>query len=182
MAGGSKKILGVALTHEQLEFLKKFPVYFFLPYIGMRLVDWSALTDAIAAFESSALSALGYANQRIGSVILTQASAFDLIVDCSGVVMIIMFLALYYATGDFSKKGKRGSKPPRSPWIYLPLLFAFNLCRILVTLAIGISFGDAALQATHFTLWFADSAVVLLCWAHAKRLEIGGARASSLIS
>ncbi len=160
-------------SREQREFLKKFPFYFFVPYFGIRLFDWSALTGAVAAFESAALATLGYANERMGSVILAPGagggSAFDLVVDCSGVIMIIMFLALYYSAEIPSEK-KRG---PRPPWPYVPLLFAFNLLRLLATLAVGISFGAAALQAAHFVLWFVDSAVVIACWAHAKRIDFG---------
>ncbi|MFH0973910.1 MAG: exosortase/archaeosortase family protein [Candidatus Micrarchaeota archaeon] len=154
---------------EQREFLKKFPPLFFVPYIAMRFIDWSVLNDAIAAFESSALASLGYANERAGSFIIANGSAFEIIVDCSGIVMIIMFLALYYSTGNFAKKNK--PQPPRSPWIYLPLLFAFNLARLLATLIVGISFGGSAMEATHLALWFVDSGVVLACWAHAKNLD-----------
>ncbi len=178
-----KKWFGFGFSREQIDFLKKFPLFFFIPYFAIRLFDWTFLTSAIAAFESSALAALGYANERFGSIILAAnasggSEAFDLVVDCSGAVMIIMFLALYYATGDFAgKKNGKGktlkTSKPRSPWIYLPLLFVFNLARILVTLAVGLSFGAFALQATHFVLWFVDSAVVVACWAHAKHIKFG---------
>lgn len=168
-----KSFLGWRFSAEQREFLKKFPLYFFVPYIGMRFVDWSALTQAIAAFESVALASLGYANERIGSMIIASTAnggggAFDLIVDCSGVIMIIMFLALYYSTEIPSKRGRK----PRSPWVYLPLLFVFNLFRLLVTLVVGVSMGSGALQATHFALWWVDSGVVLAAWAHAKNVEL----------
>jgi hypothetical protein len=81
-----------------------------------------------------------------------------------------MFLALYYATPNFSKN--KPPRPPRSPWPYVFFLFIFNLARVLATLAVGISFGGAALGVAHFALWFVDSAVVLAAWAHAKRVEI----------
>jgi hypothetical protein len=180
--GGGSEFLGLRFTVEQIDFLKKFPLLFFIPYFAIRLFDWTFLTSVIAAFESSALAALGFANERIGSIIFVAGAsggseAFDLVVDCSGAVMIIMFLALYYATGDFSGKNENKNRKenkkekPRSPWPYVPLLFVFNLGRILVTLAVGLSFGAFALQATHFVLWFVDSAFVIACWAHAKRIE-----------
>ncbi len=135
----------------------------------MRFIDWSLLNEAIASFESSALAALGYANERAAAFIFANGSAFEVIVDCSGIVMIIMFLALYYSTGNLAKNK---NKLPRSPWVYLPLLFLFNLARLLATLVVGISFGGSAMEVTHFALWFVDSGVVLACWAHAKNLEL----------
>lgn len=138
----------------------------------MRFINWSLLNEAIAAFESAALAALGYANERAGALIFAKGgntNAFEIIVDCSGLVMIIMFLALYYATPNFAKNK---NKPPRSPWIYLPLLFAFNLARLLATLVVGVRLGGSAMEATHFALWVVDSLVVLACWAHAKNVKL----------
>jgi hypothetical protein len=43
---------------------------------------------------------------------------------------------------------------------------------LFATLAVGISFGNSALQAAHFVLWFVDSGVVVAAWAHAKNVEI----------
>lgn len=159
--------LKTGLSKEQKQFLWRFPPLFVIPYAVMRFIPLDFLTRPIAFLESFALNAFGFQTQVFGSTILSQKTVFTIIPDCSGLVMVILFLALYYSTKTRRYSIKENEPAALAP--YVLFLLAFNLLRLFVTLAVGLSYGGNALDKTHMALWFVDSAVVMLAWAHAQK-------------
>ncbi len=156
------------LTREQKYFLTRFPLYFIPPYVAIHLLDLSWLTKAIAFVESSLLASAGVQNTLYGSFIDTGSVLFQIVVDCSGLVMITLFIALVYSAKPFGKQGKRRSEDSqKSRYAFLafvPVIFLFNLIRLFFTLLTGVLFGPQVLSIIHFALWFVDAGFVFLLW------------------
>jgi exosortase/archaeosortase family protein len=56
---------------------------------------------------------------------------------------------------------------------YAPFLLAFNVLRVAFTIAVGISYGEAAMDAVHMALWVFDSLLVLCLWTRAAGISFG---------
>ncbi len=157
------------LSREQKFFLTRFPFYFLVPYALLLLVKPAFLTNAIASLEALLLNAAGFNATAAGSTLFANNAVFQIIPDCSGLVMIFLFLALFYATPRASFVRKRGTTAIAA---YAVGLFIFNLLRLFVTLSIGAAYGEGALNAAHAALWFVDAGVVLAAWVNATRVRI----------
>ncbi len=174
------------LTEQQTHFLTHFPLYFIPPYIAIHLLNLSWLTDAIAFIESSLLASAGVENSLYGSFIDVGNILFEIVVDCSGLVMITLFLALVYSAKPFGKSSKdgklgkdgkldKGSKVSKQVQVkqktsyaflaFVPAIFLFNLIRLFFTLWTGVAFGPQVLSIVHFALWFIDAGFVFLLWS-----------------
>lgn len=154
------------LKKSELEFLGRFFLLFFIPYILLHVADVSPLSSAIAGVESSALSAAGFPASSSGSLLFVGESVYEIVPDCTGLVMVILLFALLYSTPLDSNRRLRGLL------VFTPLLLAFNLARLAVTLLTGAWFGPTALEGAHVLLWFVDSAVVLLAWGRAAGVKL----------
>lgn len=157
------------LSREQKFFLIRFPVYFLVPYSLLLYLKPAFLTNAIASLEALLLNAVGFNTIAGGSIIVVRNAVFEIIPDCSGLVMVFLFLALFYATPKAIFVRKRGLSAVVA---YATALLGFNLLRLFVTLAVGTSFGESTLNAVHAALWFVDAGVVLAAWASATRIKI----------
>jgi len=92
-------------------------------------------------------------------------SGFEIIADCTGLVMVVLLFALLYSTESKADK-------PRELAFYAPFLLAFNLVRLFATLLAHYHLGEAGFEAVHAALWFVDSGVVLWCWSRATGVRL----------
>ena len=123
----------------------------------MKILPLQPLNLLVAFLEEKILSAFGQGVVRAGTTLVVGNAAFDIVVDCTGLTMVIMFLSLVYAT--------KTKIPPEKVLGYAAFFFVFNLFRLAFTLAIGANYGQGALDLVHPLLWFVDSGVVFACWA-----------------
>jgi exosortase/archaeosortase family protein len=156
----------IALRREEKSFLIKFALLFSIPYVLIHFLPLGFLTEFVAFAESKLVSFTGASAAAQGSTLLVDGKIFEIIPDCSGLVMIILFAALLYSTKLSAGKRARGML------LFIPLLFVFNLLRLFLTLMVGVAWGVDAFNAAHVVLWFVDSAVVLLAWAAASEIKI----------
>ncbi|MCX6767450.1 MAG: exosortase/archaeosortase family protein [Candidatus Micrarchaeota archaeon] len=156
------RVFGLA-RHEWVFFLK-FAALFAIPYFFIHFVDLGPLTASIAGAESVFLSAAGTPARAVGSTVLAAGREFEIVADCTGLVMIIMLAALLWSTPV--RRERR--------WLFLaagaPFLFVFNLLRLFFTLWVGAALGGLAGEAVHVALWFVDAAVVIALWAKAAEV------------
>lgn len=154
-------------TRKNVLFLVKFLVLFFVPYAFIHVVDLSAVNEAVAGVQGAMLNTAGLPTSVEGTLLTTtfggRQTIFDMIIDCSGLMMVILFFALLYSTPI-----KRG----RLKWLlaFTPLLLAFNAVRLFATIAAAVLYD--AFEVVHVALWFVDSAVVLLCWAFVAEIKV----------
>ncbi|MEW5955285.1 MAG: archaeosortase/exosortase family protein [Candidatus Micrarchaeota archaeon] len=148
-------------------FLAKFLVLFFVPFTALHFVDASLLNAAVASSEHAALSFLGYDAAASGSDLFVDGTHFRIVVDCTGLVLVLLLFALLFATP------LKNAVRLRALAVFAPFLLFFNLLRLLLTLSVGAVLGQAALEAVHVLLWFVDSAVVFFIW-----MQVVGVRLS----
>lgn len=146
-----------SLSEKEKRFLVLFVVSFVVLYALVRILPLQFLNVFIANAEQLILSSAGYAASAQGTTLFVGKAAFEIIVDCSGLVMMIMFFSLLYSTGVKIPKGRLLA--------YFAFFFAFNLARLAFTLAVAADYGNAALDVVHPALWFVDSGVVFAAWA-----------------
>lgn len=149
------------------DFLAKFLIIFFLPFAALHFIDASLLTTAVAYAEKILLSLLGYAAASIGDDLFVDGTHFKIVVDCTGLVLVLLLAALLFATP------LKNEKRLRVLLIFTPFLLTFNLLRLLLTLSVGAVLGQPALEATHVLMWFVDSAVVFFIWMRVARVSLG---------
>jgi len=149
------------------DFLAKFLVFFFLPFAALHFVDASVLTVAVAHAEKILLSLLGYSATAIGDDLFVDGAHFKIVVDCTGLVLVLLLAALLFATP------LKNEKRLQALALFTPFLLAFNLLRLLLTLTVGAVLGQPALEATHMLMWFVDSAVVFFIWMRVARVSLG---------
>ncbi|OIO25415.1 hypothetical protein COX85_02745 [Candidatus Micrarchaeota archaeon CG_4_10_14_0_2_um_filter_55_9] len=149
---------------KEKRFLVRFLPAFFIPYLLIHLLPLAPLNQAVAVTQNAFFEATGFETELDGTLLTVRGGVeahYRIITDCSGLVMVILFAALLYAT-----------KPSwRALLLYSPLLIVFNLFRLYVTLYAGVQF-PSLFNATHMALWFVDSAVVLLAWSHATKVNL----------
>ncbi|NUN11663.1 exosortase/archaeosortase family protein [Candidatus Micrarchaeota archaeon] len=138
-------------------FLAKFFTSFFIPFFLLELIDTSLLTNAIAGFENYFLSKLVYTELN-GSTIFANNILFQIVTECSGLVMLLLFASLIYSTEAKNKL--------KNFLLLAPVVFVFNLLRLFVTLLFGVFYGQQAIEVVHVLFWFIDAGVVFLLWMH----------------
>ena len=136
-----------------MHFLVSFTLLFFV----IKVLPLEPLNLFVANAEQVILSNAGLHIAREGVLLSIGKAVFQIVVDCSGLVMIILFLSLVYSTKTRVK--------PSKILLYSVFFFAFNLLRLAFTLAVGAFYGTQALDAVHPALWFVDSGVVFAAWA-----------------
>lgn len=168
MAGKVKSKAGSILQRASLRFLAVFALTFGVPYIVMQRVDLSIMTGWIAAFESWVLRSFSIPAFSVDSLIFiaNSSAVYQIVAECTGLVMVILLFALLYSTPLDSRRRLR------SLALYIPLLLAFNLLRLAVTFLAGSLVGPSALEPTHVALWFVDSGVVLAVWSESAQIRL----------
>jgi exosortase/archaeosortase family protein len=145
-------------------FLVRFLPAFFIPYLLIHFIPLEPLNSAVASTQNAFFDAAGFETELDGSLLVIRGATearYRIITDCSGLVMVFLFAALLYA-----------SKPSwKALLIYSPLLLAFNLLRLFITLFAGVQH-PPLFEATHAFFWFVDSGVVLLAWSHATGVRL----------
>lgn len=150
-------IFSFSLSAKERRFLALFLISFVVLYALIHILPLQFLDVFVANAEASILSSAGHAAVTQGTTLFVGKAAFEIVVDCSGLVMMIMFFSLLYSTGvkiTWQKLLK-----------YFAFFFVFNLIRLAFTLAVSADYGNAALDVVHPVLWFVDSGVVFAAWA-----------------
>ena len=147
-----------------LVFLLKFFTLFAALFTALYFTPLFFLTNFIAFIESSLLNSAGFQVTQIGSLVVSSVIVFQIVNECTGLVMLSMLAALLYATPSISRNEKiRGFA-----LFALPLLL-FNLARLFATMIVGISFGQTFLDGVHLLLWLVDALAVFLVWMHLSK-------------
>lgn len=154
------------LEKKEIVFLSKFFLLFFIPFAAIHVLPLDFISSAIALIQSTMLRGAGISAYSFGPFILSQGQVFKIIIDCTGLVMLILFFALLYST----KERRPGRKVQLIASILF--LFAFNLFRLFITILSGLFFGENAINLVHPLLWFVDSGVVMLCWIWTAGIRI----------
>ena len=145
------------LSGTEKRFLARFFVIFFSLFAAIHFVDLSFLSRAVAQVEFHLLSLAGVHAVLQGELLVAGSTPFLFVVDCTGLVMVVLFAALLHSNELESRRRVRALL------LYSPLLLAFNLVRLFATLIVG-AFAPPLFWAVHALLWFVDSGVVLLAW------------------
>jgi len=140
-------------------FLARFFPAMILLYAAILLFPQPELYAHIASFEAGALNALGVPAASQGSHIYAGNAAFVIVAECSGLVMIAMLIALFFASQSAKWKDLA---------VGIAFLLVFNLLRVLVTVYSGAVMGQNALDIVHPALWFVDAGVVMAIWAKSE--------------
>jgi exosortase/archaeosortase family protein len=144
-------------SQNEKRFLKYFSASFVFFYAILKILPLQPLNLFIAFAQEKILFSVGYSVFRIGTTLLVGRAAFEIVMECSGLLMMALFFSLLYATKI---------RIPRARLLgYFAFFFIFNLFRLAFTLAVGANYGQNALNIAHPALWFVDSAVVFACWA-----------------
>lgn len=141
------------------EFLVRFFPVMAVLYALILLIPLPWLYSGIASLEAGFLNGAGIYSVSDGALIHTGAASFEIVAECSGLVMVAMLIALFYA-----------SKTRKWNWLIggIVFLLLFNLLRLFATLYAGAAFGQGALDVVHPALWFVDAGLVLAVWAKAE--------------
>ena len=169
-----KKPVHGLLQESEKNFLLRFFALFAVLYLILHAADAfpptsyasAVLKGGIASFETGALQLIGIDAVLEGNRIVVDGQAFLIVVECTGLFMIMLLAVLLYTTPVRKERRKRALL------FYSPLLFGFNLLRVLFTLVVGVRLGASALEVTHFSLWFADLGLVLFLWTRAAEIRI----------
>jgi|GEM_PF-1749132 len=155
---------GDASTKNALYFFVKFTACFALLYAIMRVLPLAPWLEFIAQTQAFLLQLFGVGAQSSSSIVLCGAQQFEIIADCSGLVMVSLLAALLYATGARNLKKTLA-------W-GVPVLLAFNIVRLLATLYLSCTAGPDLLEATHFAFWIVDALVVIAIWAYSQKIRL----------
>jgi exosortase/archaeosortase family protein len=160
------------LSRAEWAFLWRFLSSFFLVYAAIYSADvfvpgvFFPLEQAVAAIEAALLSAIGIQAAVYGATVFAAGISFSMAIECTSLVMASMLFCLLYATRQPAEKTFRALL------LWVPVLFAFNLLRVLLTAYVDIAYGSAAFEFVHALLWFADSLAVVLIWMHVAKFKL----------
>ena len=151
------RLLSLKFSREEKRFLKYFAASFVFFYAILKILPLQPLNLLVAFIQEKMLFYAGYAVFRVGTTLLVDGAAFEIVLECSGLLLMALFFSLLYATRT------KISKPRLLG--YFAFFFIFNLFRLAFTLGVGATYGQGALDVVHPALWFVDSAVVFAAWA-----------------
>jgi len=158
--GRERRFLG--LSAGEWIFLARFAGLFSIPYLGMRFSDLAWLTSPVAGAEGFLLNALGLPSSMNDSIITLAGKEYEIIPDCTGLVMIIMLFALLWSTPVKQER----------KWFFMafgaPFLLAFNLLRLALTIWMDAVLGVG--EGAHVVFWLVDAGAVVGMWAKAAEL------------
>ncbi len=147
------------LAGKEVAFLKKFFLSFAALFAVVLAAPLQPLLEFIAGAQSQFLNFFGVAAVSIGANVFAGQMAFEIVNECSSLLMLSLLVALLYAN-----EGRKKINFAHAIAFAFPLLFAFNLLRLALTIAAGAVYGRAVLEAVHFSLWIVDALVVLALW------------------
>jgi len=148
---------GFRLSAKEKHFLFYFTLIFLSIFGLLKITEPQPVNLLVAQLQERLLSSAGYSIVRDGAILLLNGSAFQIVIDCSGLVMMTLFFALLYST-------KTKIPLPRL-LAYFAFFFLFNLLRLAFTIGVAADYGEGALGIVHPVLWFVDAGVVFACWA-----------------
>lgn len=152
-----RSVFSLWLSDKEKSFLARFLACYAILFALIKILPLAPVNLLVAWLQAKILSAAGFEVFMSGANLLVGSAAFEIIIDCSGFVMMILFFSLLYAT--------RTRIPPARLLAYFAFFFLFNLARLAFTLSIGASYGDGPMNLVHPALWFVDSGVVFAAWA-----------------
>ncbi len=169
-----KSIFSTRLAAKEKEFLLKFFAIFFALFLLLKAIDatppaseaTNAVKLAVAAAEETLLQNTGFAISRQGTLLSNGAQGFEIIVECTGLVLVILLVALLYSTDVKPHRRKRALL------LYAPALLGFNIVRLYATIWTGLTFGFPAMDLVHPALWIIDSLLVLFLWSRAAEIRL----------
>ncbi|MFH1443261.1 MAG: archaeosortase/exosortase family protein [Candidatus Micrarchaeota archaeon] len=153
------------LQKGETEFLTRFFLIFFGLFAVLKIADLSSLLELIAGIEYSLAILAGIPATLSAPAIMLNTSSVEIVAECSGFVMIILLAALLWSTNI--PNGRR----IRYMLVFSPFLFVFNILRIFATL-LTLNSHPSLFEFVHISLWFVDSAIVLLIWMKAQNMNI----------
>ena len=146
-----------------LQFLSRFLIVFLPLYALIELTTIyfsnNFFTQLIAAIQSQILKVIGISTIHSGNILRAAGATFEIIPDCTGLMLIAMLVGLLYATRSVTNKHKLN--------ILLlggAVLLIFNLLRLTLTIYTFVNFGQNTFELTHFALWIIDSLLVITIW------------------
>ncbi|HLC48083.1 MAG TPA: archaeosortase/exosortase family protein [Candidatus Norongarragalinales archaeon] len=153
------------LKKGEIGFLAKFLALISILFLLLKTVQMGFLLEWIASWEYGALRFLNLPAILDGATIALPSVKIRIVPECSGLFMPILLAALLWSTKI--EAGKR----IRYMLIFTPLLFLFNLIRLFATI-FTLAVAPGLFDLMHITLWFVDSAIVLLIWMDAQGIKI----------
>jgi len=140
------------------EFVLKFALLFGVPYALIHVIDIGFVTNAVASAEALMFRLGGFSVAQSASLLFVEGVPFEIVADCTGLMMVFLLLALLWATPVERSRA-------RAFLVWAPFLLLFNLLRMFITLFVGFS-APSLMGAAHVALWFVDSGAVILIWMH----------------
>lgn len=163
--------MNFSLQEGEKKFLIVFLGSFTALYLIVQILPIAPLLEGLASLEAKMLNFAGANASSAQTIIFTPSMEFEIIRDCSGLVMIALLAALLLASNANVPKLKPDpGNSLKTLLFFAPLLLAFNVLRLLATLFVGAQLGRGVLEAVHFSLWIVDSVVVLLIWAKSQQM------------
>lgn len=150
--------MGFSLKENEKKFLLLFFIGFAALYLLVQALPIEFALEGIASFETQALNYAGVAASSSQTIVFTPSMEFEIIKDCSGLLMVGLLAALLFSSSSDHRKSLS------TLLLFAPLLLAFNLLRLFATLFVGAQYGQQIMDAVHFALWIVDSLIVLLIW------------------
>lgn len=153
-------------------FIAIFLPVFFAGFWLLLQLNLTALTTPLAQTESTLLASAGIPNTLTTntagtpSTLSTSFAEFEIVTECTGLVLVLMLAALLIAT-------PAELCPPKRKLAYFavfaPFLIAFNALRLFLTLYLG-TLWPAWFDGIHAFFWLVDSAVVFAVWVKASKI------------
>ncbi|MFH1750640.1 MAG: archaeosortase/exosortase family protein [Candidatus Micrarchaeota archaeon] len=153
------------LKKGEANFLVKFLAIFFALFFLLKIADLDWLLKALAGIEAWLLAQLGVLALLDGNEIILEKTRVLIVPECSGLFMPILLASLLWSTR------LENARRLKFMLIFTPLLFLFNLARLLVTI-LPLAFFPALFTPIHVFLWFVDSALVLWVWMLAQGIKL----------
>jgi exosortase/archaeosortase family protein len=145
-----------------IAFLAKFAASFAALYAIVLWLPLGAWLEFVAAVEAKLVTTASVPATSAATTIACASQQFEIVAECSGLVMVSLLASLLYATGA-RNAGKT------LLWA-APALIAFNLLRLFGTLYLACTLGAFALEPTHFAFWIVDALAVLAIWAYSQKI------------
>ncbi|OIO24609.1 hypothetical protein AUJ14_05750 [Candidatus Micrarchaeota archaeon CG1_02_55_22] len=132
-----------------------------LLYLAVLVFPQPWLYAGLAGIEGAFLEASGVPVVVDGALLHAGGASFEIVAECSGLIMVAMLVALFFASGC-----------RRWGWLAggIVFLLLFNVARLWLTLYAGAAWGQSALGVVHPVLWFVDAGIVLAWWAKMEAL------------
>ena len=146
-----------------LEFLLRFLILFTPLYalIELTTIYYSnnTLTQLITQLQHFLLQYIGITTTTTNNLLFLNQTTFEIIPDCTGLMLIAMLASLLYATRSVKIEHKI-----KTLLFGGAALLIFNQIRLLTTLILFFLHGQNTFELVHFALWIIDSLLVLGIW------------------